>query len=357
VQSASLGDSFRSFFDAVGDFFSNLASVQLVPLLLALVLFTIYLTLRARASFNILRAAYPTERVPFREIWGAYFAGYGFNAVIPARGGDVVRLFLTKTSIPNSSYPAVAASFVVELGFDLAMGSLILLFAFTQGVFPKPPDFAKLNAFDLSFFAQNPQLTLFVVTLLGVGAMVGFALLSTRAIAFWERIRQGLTILQDRDRYLREVFAVQFAGWCFRFAAFWMLLEAFNVGGSVKNVLLVLGVNAVSAAVPFTPQGAGVQQALLTQVFAGTAAGATVAAYSVGQQIAIGALTFGIGFTALVFIFRVRSFKEVIARGREDRASDKGGPEQEPAAGSEPAVDGEPAAARSRSPRAPRARE
>ena len=169
VQSASLGDSFQSFFDAVEDFFSQLASVRLIPLLLALVLFTIYLTLRARASFNILRAAYPTERVPFREIWGAYFAGYGFNAVIPARGGDVVRLFLTKTSIPNSSYPAVAASFVVELGFDVAMGSLILIFAFTQGVFPKPPDFAKLNAFDLSFFAQNPQLTLFVVTLLGVG--------------------------------------------------------------------------------------------------------------------------------------------------------------------------------------------
>src|ERR671915_463905 len=298
VPLATLGDSFQSFFDAVDQFFSNLASVRLVPLVLALLLFTAYLTLRARASFNILRAAYPTERFQFREIWGAYFAGYGFNAVIPARGGDVVRLFLTKSSIPNSSYPAVGASFVTELGFDIAMGSLILIFAFTQGVFPKPPDFANLNAFDLSLLAQHP----------------------------------GFTILRDRRRYFREVFAVQFGGWLFRFAAFWALLEAFNVGGSVKNVLLVLGVNAVSAAVPFTPQGAGVQQALLTQVFAGTAAGATVAAYSVGQQIAIGALTFGIGFTALVFIFRVRSFKEVIARGREDRQSDRGTPRESEAA-------------------------
>ena len=59
----------------------------LVPLLLALALFTCYLTLRARASFNVLRAAYPTERISFKRIWGAYFAGYGFNAVIPARGG------------------------------------------------------------------------------------------------------------------------------------------------------------------------------------------------------------------------------------------------------------------------------
>ena len=164
VPTATLGESFRSFFDAVDSFFSNLASVRLFPLLLALVLFTCYLTLRARASFNILRAAYPTERIRFQRIWGAYFAGYGFNAVIPARGGDVVRLFLTKNSIPNSSYPAVAASFVVELIFDVAMGSLILLFAFTQGVFPKPPDFAKLNAFDLSYLAQHPEFTLFVLT-------------------------------------------------------------------------------------------------------------------------------------------------------------------------------------------------
>jgi uncharacterized membrane protein YbhN (UPF0104 family) len=319
---ATLGESFRSFFDAVDEFFSNLASVQLGPLLLALTLFTIYLTIRARASFNILRAAYPDERLSFRQIWGAYFAGYGFNAVIPARGGDVVRLFLTKSSVPHSSYPAVAASFVVELGYDLAMGSLILLFAFTQGAFPKPPDFADLNAFDLSYFAQHPSFTLFLLTALAVGGLVGFALLSARARRFWERVKQGFTILRDRRRYLREVFAVQFAGWLFRFAAFWALLEAFNVGGSVKNVLLVLGVNAVSAAVPFTPQGAGVMQALLVKVFAGTAAGSTVAAYSVGQQIAIGALTFGIGFASLVFIFRVRSFKEAIRLGREDRAAE-----------------------------------
>jgi uncharacterized membrane protein YbhN (UPF0104 family) len=326
VAPATLGESFQSFFDAVDDFISNLASVRLGPLLLALLLFTAYLSLRARASFNILRAAYPNERIEFRQIWGAYFAGYGFNAVIPARGGDVVRLFLTKTSVPNASYPAVAATFIVELGFDLVMGSLMLLFAFTQGAFPKPPDFAKLNAFDLSYFAQHPRFGLFFLTALAVAVLVGFALLSVRVKAFWERVRQGFTILHDRRRYLREVFAVQFAGWLFRFSAFWALLEAFRVGGSVKNVLLVLGVNAVSAAVPFTPQGAGVQQALLVQVFGGGAiAGSTVAAYSVGQQIAIGALTFGIGFAALVFIFRVRSFKEVVALGRQDRADEAAG--------------------------------
>lgn len=322
-RAATVGDSFRSFFEAVDDFFAGLAEVQLGSLAIALLAFGIYLSFRARASYNILRAAYPTEQIAFRDIWGAYFAGYGFNSVIPARGGDVVRLFLTKTSIPNSSYPAVASSFVVELGFDVAMGSIVLLFAFTQGVFPKPPDFASLNAFDLSYLASHPRFTLFLVTALAIVALGSFAYFSVRVRQFWERVRQGLTIAFDRRRYLREVFLVQLVGWLFRFTAFWFLLEAFNVGGSVRNVMLVLGVNAVAAAVPFTPQGAGVAQALLVTVFAGTASAATVAAYSVGQQIAIGAFVFSIGFAALFFVFRLRSFKEVLARGREERAAER----------------------------------
>jgi uncharacterized membrane protein YbhN (UPF0104 family) len=137
--------------------------------------------------------------------------------------------------------------------------------------------------------------------------------------AFWARVRQGLTILRDRRRYFREVWLVQFGAWVFRFTAFWFLLDAFNIGGSVKNVLLVLGCNAVAAAVPFTPGGAGVAQAFLVKVFHGTAASATVAAYSVGQQIAIAAVSLGVGFVALFTIFRFRSFKDVIAAGRADR--------------------------------------
>ncbi len=326
----------QDFLDAVGHFFGDLGKVGFGSLLVGLGCFGIYLSIRARAYFNVLRAAYPDERIAFRRIWGAYIAAYGFNNVIPARGGDVMKLFLTKTSIPNSSYPAVAASFAVEAVFDATMGVFILSFAFSQGVFPKPPDFAKLNAFDLSFFAGHPRFTLFVLTALAILALIGFALLSARVRAFWARVRQGLTILFDRRRYFREVWLVQFAGWLCRFTAFWFLLEAFNVGGSVRNVLLVLGVNAVAAVVPFTPGGAGVQQALLVKVFGSSS---VVAAYSVGQQIAIAAWMLAIGFAAIVFIFRFRSFKEVIAAGRAARGVEQapGEPTRGPGAPRAPA--------------------
>jgi uncharacterized membrane protein YbhN (UPF0104 family) len=311
------------FFDAVSQFLAQFGRVGFGSLLLGLTCFGIYLSLRARAYFNVLRAAYPGERIAFRRIWGAYVAAYGFNNVIPARGGDVIKLFLTKTSIPNSSYPAVAASFAVEAVFDATMGVFILGFAFTQGVFPKPPDFAKLDAFDLSFFASHPRFLLFVLTFLAVASLAAFALFSRRVAAFWARVKQGVVILRDRDRYIREVWLVQFAGWLFRFAAFWNLLDAFNIGGSVRNVLLVLGVNAVASVVPFTPGGAGVQQAFLVKVFSGTVAAATVASYSVGQQIAIAVFSLALGFIALVTIFRFRSFREVVQAGREHRQAER----------------------------------
>jgi uncharacterized protein (TIRG00374 family) len=315
--------SIGSFFDAIGSFFDSLSRVGWGPLLLGAVAFIVYLSLRARAFFHTLRAAYPTEPIMFRRIWGAYIAAYGFNNVVPARGGDVIKLFLVKQSIPHSTYPAVGAAIFVEAIFDAVMGVFILTFAFSQGVFPKPPDFAELHAFDLSFFAGHLRFTLFLITVLAIASLVAFAVLSQRVKAFWARVRQGLTILRDRRRYVREVFAWQLGGWCFRFLAFWMLLEAFNVGGSVRNVLLVLGVNAVAAVVPFTPGGAGVQQALLVKVFAGTATGAVVAAYSVGQQIVIAVATIAVGFVALVSIFKIRSFKEAIRLGQAERDAEK----------------------------------
>ena len=322
VAPASVGSSISSFLHAANQFFSSLAAIHWGARLVALLLFGGSLTVRSRAAFNVLRAAFPGERILWRRIWGAYMAAFGTNAVIPARAGDAVRLFLVRSSVPHSSYAAIASSFLVENVFDITIGVLVLLFAFTQGVFPKPPDFSKIPAFDLQFFASHLRFTLFLVTALAIAALVAFAVLSARVRAFWAHVRQGVVILTDRRRYFREVFAVQLAGWLLRFFAFYFMLEAFNIGGSVRNVLLVFGVNAVASFVPFTPGGAGVQQALLVKVFSGTASAATVAAYSVGQQIAIAAFTFAVGFASLFFIFRFRSIKEVIGRGKAEQAAE-----------------------------------
>jgi len=333
----SLGQSLTSFFDAAGQFFSDLAAVRWPALLVGLLFFGANLTIRSRAFFNSLRAAYPSVSFEWRRIWGAYVAAVGFNNVVPARGGDVIKLFLTKSSIPGSRYPTVASAFFVESIFDACVGVLVLVYAFSQGIFPKPPDFGKLSSFDISFFAVHFRFTLFLITLIAVLALVAFALLSVRARAFWLRVRQGLTILTDKRRYLREVAALQALAWLCRAAAFWFLLEAFRVGGSVQNVLLVFAVGQVAGAIPFTPGGAGVQQALLVKVFSSKAGGTVVAAYSVGQQIAIAAFTALAGLAVVIFIFRFRSFKEVITAGRASQLAEKEAEQEDRAAAEDPA--------------------
>jgi uncharacterized membrane protein YbhN (UPF0104 family) len=248
--------------------------------------------------------------------------GYAINNVLPLGGGSIAQLFLTRTAIKRSSYPTLATSIWTATVFDWLMGLAIMCFAFTQGVFPKPPDFSQLPAFDISFFASHMRFTLFFLTALGVLFFVAFALLSARVRAFWQRVRQGFTILRDRRRYRREMASWQFASWVARFAAYWALLEAFHIGGSVRNALLVLGVQVVASVFPFTPGGAGVQQALLLTIFAHNP---NVASFSVGQQIATAVLGGVLGFVALVSIFRLRSFREVIRRGREHRRREAAG--------------------------------
>ncbi|MGA9856881.1 MAG: lysylphosphatidylglycerol synthase domain-containing protein [Solirubrobacteraceae bacterium] len=319
----SFVQTIENLFSSAGTFFSQLASLNWPSLLIGLALYALYLLLRSRALFGAVRAAYPAAGVRWRDVWGAYMVGYAVNNVFPLGGGNIVQLFLTRIAIPESSYPTIATALSTGVIFDWFMGVLIMCFAFTQGVFPKPPDFSKLPAFDISFFASNMRFTLFFMTVLGIAFLVAFALLSARVRAFWQRIRLGLSILSDRRRYLRDMASWQFASWIARFASYWALLDAFHIGGSVRNAMLVLAVQVVASVFPFTPGGAGVQQALLLKIFAGSS---FVAAFSVGQQIATAVLSSALGFAALVLIFRFTSFKEVMARAREHRRREAAGP-------------------------------
>jgi uncharacterized membrane protein YbhN (UPF0104 family) len=307
----TIGSSVRSFFDAAGQFFEHLADISWGALVVALVcLLAMYLA-RARAWQRVLEAAYPRSQVPYRGVTGAYLAGAGINAVIPARVGDATKIFLTRGQIRGSTYPAITSSFFVQSIFDTTAGLLVFAYALTQGLLPRPPQLPNLPAFDIAFWAQNPQLLLFTITVLGVGSLILFAIIARRAEAFWARIKQGVAILTEPRRYLREVVSWQALGWLFRFAAFWFFLEAFGIGGSFQNVMLVMSVQAISTMLPFTPGGAGAQQALLVATLEGPSR-AAVLSFSVGTQIAMAAWSAVLGFAALLLIFRTTNWRALI---------------------------------------------
>src|SRR5919198_2054561 len=87
---------FHSIFHAIGVFFDHLAAVEWKWIGLAIAAHLCKLVFVSRAGRNIIRAAYPDRRVRWPQMFGAYVAGTGVNAIIPARGGDAVKLFLAK---------------------------------------------------------------------------------------------------------------------------------------------------------------------------------------------------------------------------------------------------------------------
>ena len=93
----------RSCSTSAGNFFSQLASLSWVSLLIGLALYALYLLLRSRALFNAVRAAYPGERVRWRDVWGAYMVGYAINNVFPLGGGNIAQLFLTRARDPATA--------------------------------------------------------------------------------------------------------------------------------------------------------------------------------------------------------------------------------------------------------------
>ena len=128
---------------------------------------------------------------------------------------------------------------------------------------------------------------------------------------------------------MREVFAWQGLGWPFRFAAFWFFLEAFGLDGSIGNVMLVMSVQAIANIIPFTPGGAGAQQALLVATLQGPTR-AAVLSFSVGTQIAMAAWSVVLGFGAILLVFRTTDWRGLIREAREDaEEEEKGGAAEE----------------------------
>ena len=309
--------SIESFANAAAEFFAHLSAVRWAPFALALGFLAAMQLARAWAWRNVLRAAYPRTPISFLRLSAAYLAGAGINAIMPARAGDVSKIFLVKRQIPDSSYPTVTSSFLVQTVFDTTVGVLVLLYAVSQGLLPRPPQLPELPAFEISFWAAHPIVFAITMGALVLAVAVAILLLARRVRRFWDRVKQGVVILTRPRRYLREVAAWQAIGWLCKFAAFWFFLEAFGIGGSVASVMVVMSVQAIANVIPFTPGGAGAQQALLVATLAGPSRSA-VLSFSVGTQIAMAAWSLVLGFAAIQLVFRTGDWRELIRQAQQD---------------------------------------
>src|SRR5690242_251732 len=165
-------------FHAIDVFGGQLAAIGWTAVGLAAACHLAKMAVRTRAWRNIVAAAYPAGRVHWLGIFGAYAAGAAANAVLPARGGDALKLFLTKRQVAGSTYATLVATLAVETLVDLVLSVAFLVWALEQNVLPGLDALARLRSIDWSWADRHPVGALIV--LVGVLAAAVVAMLVAR---------------------------------------------------------------------------------------------------------------------------------------------------------------------------------
>ena len=295
-------------------FWHFLSDIAILPLLAAIGCHLLKLACTSRAWRNVLAAAYPDRPVRWRPILAAYVSGVGVNAIVPARGGDVVRIFMAHRAIPGSSYTTVVSSTVVLTFVDMTLAVVVFVWALTQGVLPSLDALSALPSFDYSWAVEDGVVRPPAV----IAAVVVFAGGAWLLHHFWNRLRdrvaQAFAVLDPPTRYLRTVASWQLADWCLRFATIWFFLGAFGIPQSVGHVVLVQASMSLSTLVPATPGGIGTEQALLVYAFRDVGvARSTLLAFSVGMKLTITVVNVVVGFTAIFLTLGTVRFKRMVA--------------------------------------------
>jgi uncharacterized membrane protein YbhN (UPF0104 family) len=293
-----------SLLRAVEAFSDRLSSLGWSALALAALCHLVKLVVRSRAWRNVLAEAYPEEKVRWRSVFGAYAAGVGVNALLPARGGDLVKLYLAKHRIEGSTYPTLAASLLVEAVFDAFVAALLLAWAIWLGVLPGLDVLPRLPSIDWLWLFQHPRLAAVVGAAAAVGLVVLLVLGRRRWREFRSRVAQGVVVLQRPGRYLRRVVVWQALDWGLRLVTIYLVLRAFGVEADLHNTLLVQVTQSLSSLLPLTPSGLGTEQALLVYVLRGAASAGEVLSFSVGMRLVLLAVNVVVGFAAIGLMLR-----------------------------------------------------
>jgi glycosyltransferase 2 family protein len=304
----------EALLDAVDSFFGYLAAVAWGSVAVAVLCHLGKIVARTRAWRNVIAAAYPEEQVRWRTVAGAYAAAIGVNAIIPARGGDVLGLVVLKHRIDGSRYPTLAATALVLVLFDLVVGAMLLAWVWTQGVLPGLDVIPRMPPIDWLWLFQHPRAAAVVTGALVAAAFIAGVLAARHIEAFRNRVRQGFTILRSPRRYATGVAAWQVLEWALRLATVYFFLRAFHIPATAENAVFVQVAQSLSAVLPLTPAGIGTEQALLAYVLSGAASTTALLSFSVGMRLVLVTVNVVVGFTAIALMLRTLDWRSVVSR-------------------------------------------
>jgi len=241
---------------------------------------------------------------------------------VPARAGDVVKLYLIKHRIPESTYTTLTPTLVVETLFDFFVGIALIAWALSLGVLPAHEVYSRLPSVDWGFLVRHEKWTAISIAVLLFLAVIGLIVFLEKGEPFRARVRRGFAILRDPSRLVTRVIFPQAASWLLRIGSVYYFLQAFQVHASIHNALLAMVVDSLATLFPATPGGAGTKQGLIVFLFRGQAVSkAALLAFSVGMNIATVIFNLVLGLFALYAMARTFSFRRVRSAAQAEDAA------------------------------------
>jgi uncharacterized membrane protein YbhN (UPF0104 family) len=318
-----LHDVLRTAAHAIGLLADSAASVNVPLLLLGAALYIFHQCVRTIGWHTILRVAYPdaARDLRRRDVIKAYLAGAGVNAVVPARGGDIVKLALVHRRIPGSRWSTLAATFLPETLFESAFGTALVIWALARGFLPVPNAVGEVPSYDISLFVEHPILATGLAAGLIGGGYLLWRLLRRRGQATVARVKQGLAILGSPRLYITGVVSWQALARLIRLGSLAAFMGAFHLPVTVSTVVLVMAAQGGGRIIPVAPASAGLRLAMLSYGFvevthqAVDIAAITTFTFGVGAVLMLAGLV--ISLTILGREFGTLSPRRAISAARE----------------------------------------
>ena len=265
--------------------FDRTAAVDPWLLALGTLLYLAAQTVRPRGWHTILRAAFPeaTDLRP-RDVIRAYLAGAGVNAIVPARGGDVVKLALRAPAHRGRALLDARGHLHPRDAVRDRLRRRARGVGARRGVHPGPHH--QRRAARARRLARPRAIPIAAVVLVLVACSASSGRRLVRALR--GALRQGTAILCSPRRFLLGVASWQALARLIRLGSFAAFMAAFGLPVTPATVVLVMAAQGGGRILPLAPASAGLRLAMLSYGFV------EVTGHPV-DIAAITAFTFGVG--------------------------------------------------------------
>jgi hypothetical protein len=271
-----------------------------VPLIVGLALSVIAGVVRVRAWYRAVVHACPGQSVRYRDVVIAHLGGAGLNGLVPAHGGDAVKLGLLKRRAPDTPFGLMLGSLAPPALVEALLTAALIAWA------------ASTHLLDPPSLGQVP-LPLVLAGIALVGAIV--FVIARRAPNVLRDLRRGIEGLQHPKFLVTAIAPWLVAARVMRIAAICFFMAAVGLPVTLAGALLVMaiqgGVGAMGPAT--TPMRIAVLAASLPSVTGGAGGTAEAAALIAGTQLALGLVNLGISAVVVGITLRTASPRRLAA--------------------------------------------